>query len=93
MASKRGQATSGNFVPSAGATYLASADMSNSMPLVLGCIRADGAIADRAAVLPRRPVGQCGIPESDNPVVSLTDPDLLHAVLDGLCRLSPGTPR
>jgi hypothetical protein len=93
MAAKRGQATSGNFVPSADAPYLTSADMTNSMPFVRSCIRADGAVAGSAAVLPRRLVGQSSIPEPDIPVVSLKDPKLLEAVLDGLHRLNSGPPQ
>lgn len=63
------------------------------MPLHLGRIRADAEISDRAAVLPRRTVGQSCIPEPESIVVSVEDRDLLQAVLAGLYRLSPGAAR
>lgn len=67
--------------------------MGNSMPLSLGRIRADAEIAHQGDVVPRRAARQLRLPESDSPVVSLIDLDLLQAVLDGLYRLDAGAAR
>lgn len=59
----------------------------------LGRICDDGQPTDSSVVLPRRTVGKPGIPDPEYPMVTLTDADLLHAVLAGLVRMAAGGAR
>ena len=65
---------------------LASPNMTNPMPPVLGSTRSVSRGGQPNAVLPKRTVDWSG-PEPETPVVLLRDANLLDAVLDGLHRL------